>query len=529
MPGAAAAPALPAGRTRLADPVRLRQLLQRLGPTFIKIGQFLAMRPDLIPQEYCDELLQLVDQVPGFPWTVARRILAEDLQQPPEAVFRWIDPHPLAAGSLAQVHLARTASGEEVAVKVQREGVREAIERDLGRARLLARLLARSHLNAAVEPRETVAELGRWLHAELDYALELRNLERMHRLAARQRHMRVPRPFPELSGPRVVTAEYLPGVPFSELLALVRGGRADRIAALGFDRDALAESLLHAELTQIFRFQLFHADTHPGNLLALPGNRVGFVDFGLVESLDPTFREASLRYLAAIYGDDPEAMFHGLAELLVPSDATDLEQFRADFYEQSRIWQREREQAHPGEAGRRSPVAGYMVGVLTAARRNRLRIPVAVLAMYRALLTAETVASQLGGAADLSSVGSRFFNRLLVEQLLETFAPGNLQPLAVELRALLTEAPGQLRRLLADSADGRLELKVRTRESRQDRRHADDRARLVAAATVSVGLALLVAGAGDTRLFGRLPVAGLLAGALVAVWCWVAVLWRRLG
>jgi ubiquinone biosynthesis protein len=122
-------------------PVRFRQLLQKRGPTFIKIGQYLALRPDLLPQEYCDELIQLLDRVPPFPWAQARTILVAELRRDPSEVFRFIDPRPAAAGSLAQVHRALLHDGTEVAVKIQRPQIAERVRRDLKRAQLLARLL----------------------------------------------------------------------------------------------------------------------------------------------------------------------------------------------------------------------------------------------------------------------------------------------------------------------------------------------------------------------------------------------------
>ncbi len=516
------------GPRRVASPRRVRELLERIGPTFIKVGQFLALRPDLIAQEYCDEFLKLTDQVPGFPFAVARRIIEEDLGRPVEELFATINPQPLAAASLAQVHLARTHDGHEVAVKVQREGIREAVERDLGRVRVLARVLEMAGAGALISPREVAAELRRWLHDEVDFGRELRNLERLWELSRQTPRARIPRPYPELSGSRVVTSEYLPGVPFSELLRYLQTGRPERIAALGYDREKLAENLLDTVLAQIFRCQFFHADTHPGNLLAMTGDRVGFVDFGLADTLDPTFRQGMLRYLSALYSDDLEGMFHGLTELLVATGDTDLERFRADFNEESRFWIRERYGADRGTPEAHSPVASYMVGVLRAARRNSLRVPAAVLSMYRALLTAETLASRLGGRVDLGSVGQRFFGELQLRRLFETADPRNLQPLAIQLLDLFQEGPGQVQRLLKDLAEGRFALRVRAVESEEDRRQANNRAGLIAASALSVGTAFLIGASEGVTLFGSFKLSWLLWGVLAATWVWVVVFWRRL-
>jgi len=513
---------------RRITPQRARRILERLGPTFIKLGQFLALRPDLIAQEYCDEFLRLTDQVAPFSFTVVRRIVEEDLGSPVSTHFAWINPRPIAAASLAQVHLAYTHSGTTVAVKVQREGIDEAVERDLRRARIIGWILEVTGSIAVISSAEAVDELSRWMHEELDLEHELRNLTRMYQLTRDYPNMQVPRPCPELSRARVLTAEYLPGVPFTELLRLVRANHPERLERLGVDRKALAANLLDAVLTQIFRFEFFHGDTHPGNLLAMPGNAIGFVDFGLADELDPSFRQGMIRYLAATYAGDLEGMFQGLTEVLVPARESDPNQFRTDFYEQSRRWRREREASSRGAAPKDSPTARYLVGVLRAARQNRYRVPPAILSMYRTLLTAETLASQLGGDVDLPEVGIRLFQRLQVDSIVDAFRLENLQLGLLEVMQLVRDGPRQARRVLTDIADGRFVLSVRTVESDEDRRQANHRARLVAAAAVSISLSVLIFGARDAVLPGDIRLSGVLWAALIADWIWLLILWRRL-
>jgi ubiquinone biosynthesis protein len=508
-------------------PRRLRLWLQRRGPLFVKVGQFLALRPDLIDQEYCDELLQLSDRVPAFPFAEASRTIEQDLGAPIDELFSWINPHPLAAASLAQVHEARTRDGRDAAVKIQRPGIREAVERDVLRARRLGAILDLAGASSAVSARDLADELRRWLEDELDPGRELRNLTRLSRLSRRRRTVRIPRPYPDLCAGRVLTAEFLAGVPFTELLRLVRTGDGGRVEALGLDRGRLAANLLYAVLEQVFRFEFFHADTHPGNLLAMPGNAVGFVDFGLVEPLDPTVRRGAVRYLAAIYSDDVDGMYHGLTELLVPGPRADLARFRADFVEESRSWIRERGAATRGDAGR-SPIASYLIGVLRAARRNDLRVPPGILSVYRALLTAESLAAQLGGDQDLGSVGRRIFSELQIETVVRTLDPERLQPVLAETLSLVTEGPRQLRRLLSDLINDRFELRVRTSESAEDRMASNLRTRLVSLAIASVGLAVLIAAGPATLRFGPVSLSSLLWLLLVAAWLSIFVLWRRL-
>ena len=299
------------GERLVKGPAGFRRLLERMGPTFIKIGQFLALRPDLVPQEYCDELMKLLDHVPPYPWAEAAAIITLELGAPPERIFASIAHAPIAAGSLAQTHLATLRDGSQVAVKVLRPGIAQQIDRDLKRARILSRLLKWSGATWIVTPREVVDELTGWLAQEIDLAHELENMTRLHALTRANAKQKVPRPYPEFSARRVLTAEFIPGIPFTDILALLRCQDIQGVHALGIDPEELGRNLLTAVLDQMFRYKFFHADVHPGNLLALPDNVVGFVDFGLCDSLDEVVREHQLRYLTAVYSHDIEAMFQG--------------------------------------------------------------------------------------------------------------------------------------------------------------------------------------------------------------------------
>ena len=320
---------------RTMTPQRFRQLLERLGPTFIKIGQFLALRPDLVPQAYCDELMRLLDLVPPSPWPAAKQTIEQELGRSPAELFASINERAFAAGSLAQVHRARLQDGTAVAVKILRPNIEAGIARDLKRARRIAAVLEASRASYIVSPREVVAELEQWLSQEIDLRNELDNMSRLFHRTSPNLPQRIPRPFPEYSSRRVLTAEFIRGVPLSEILRALRSGRAESVLK-GFDRELYAERLLLATLTQMFRYGFFHADPHPGNLLVLPGSVVGFVDFGLCDELEPAIQASQLRYLSAIYSGETERIFRALTEVLTPAEDSDLESFRRDFLAESR-------------------------------------------------------------------------------------------------------------------------------------------------------------------------------------------------
>lgn len=395
------------------DPQRFRHVLQNRGPTFVKIGQFLALRPDLIPQEYCDELMHLLDQTHPVSWVRARRVIEDDLGDY-RRIFAWINPNPLATGSLAQTHAARLRNGRSVVVKIQRPNLATRIRQDLRRLNIFARMLELSRVETPFRPQRVVQELSHWLEQEMDFELEARNQARLYRLAVSAAAVRIPRVYRRFTTRHVLVSEQLMGVPLTEILAAVESAnRRERawLSRLDMDVTRLAKNLLYSTLEQMFEYQFFHADVHPGNLLAIPGDLVGYVDFGLCAELETHVSRNQRAYLVAAYRRDLRAMFAALLELLAPSARPDIAGLRRDFFRASRTlfedlpaWPRRR-----AAGGTPPPITRWLVATMRAARVHGFEVPARLLAMYRALLTAETVAHRLAPGTDLQAVGLRFF------------------------------------------------------------------------------------------------------------------------
>jgi len=510
----------------LLRPQRLREMLVRLGPIFVKIGQFLALRPDILPQEYCDELMQLVDHSPPEPWETVYAILERELGEKPERRFRMIRRRPLAAGSIAQVHLARLHNGATVAVKVQRPGLEQRIEKDLRRVRWLARLLDWSSVSPFAAPDEVVAELERWLRQELDFTLELRNQQRMYDATAGDDIVRVPRPHPALSTSRVLTSEYLAGVPFSTVMRELRNGDRRRIDRRRLDTGILAERLIETALDQIFRLRFFHADMHPGNLIAMRGNVIGLVDFGLTDVLDPSVERRQSDFLRAIYNDDVNGMYRAVSQVFIEGPRTSSEAFRRDFFSETSRYMAEKGDGRDARAGR-SPTADYMIAIVRLARVHDMRLPTSVLSLYRTLLAAESVANQLRSDANLGSVGRGFFRGLQIEQTLATFEPDSLFGWLMQLNDLVRSGPGNLQQVLSDLTEGRFVLPVRSLESEQGRRSGNQRARLISLSVLAVALAMLLTAPHAPSIAGW-SLTPLLWAAFGADLVAIAFFWRRL-
>ncbi|HXK04761.1 MAG TPA: AarF/UbiB family protein [Verrucomicrobiae bacterium] len=507
-------------------PERVVAFLRKMGPTAIKIGQHLALRPDLLPREYTDAFLALVDRVPPFPWAEAEAVIREELGQSPADLFAYIERRPVAAGSLAQVHRAKLEDGTEVAIKIQRPGIEAAVAKDVRRIRRIARFLEARGGSFVASPSELADEIESWLKQELDFRQELENVERMRSLAASSRTQRIPQVFRRLSTRRVLAYEFLHGVPVSAVLQEIRERPAgSRTLLRQVDPPAFAKNLVRACFTQIFRYQFFHADLHPGNLFILPNNAVGYVDFGLCDELDERVRANQLRYFAAAYDRDLPRMQKALTEILVSTEASDLEGFRRDFTAETRSL--EGRSLAPGEAAS-SPSAQYLSGLARAARRNGFQIPSRILSIYRALVTAETLAAQLGYEDSLRLVGQEFFLELQRDELWSNlFTRDSIMRFLASVLNLARDSPQQINQILTDVADGTLTLRVEVSEAPPVVRAKNQRARLWTLAIVSVSGAVLLTAPKLPALFGislRWP----LAVAMLVLYLWTAYLWRTL-
>lgn len=285
---------------KLEPPVQVRRAMEELGPTFVKLGQILAGRADLFGPDWIAEFERLHSRVPPVPIDELRAQLAEDLGGAPEEVFAQFDNTPLAAASIAQVHRARLQDGTEVVVKIRRPGIQSIIEADL---RLLDRIaeLAESELPQLrpYRPRELVRQFAMSLRRELDLAAECRHAERIAGNLADQPEIVIPRVHWQWTGERVNVQDWIDGVPGEDLARLDREG---------FDRQALARGGAHAVLKMIVEDGFFHADPHPGNVFYLPGNRIAFIDFGMVGRLSMQRREDLLRLLLGLVQKEPEAV-----------------------------------------------------------------------------------------------------------------------------------------------------------------------------------------------------------------------------
>jgi len=291
---------------------RIRLALSELGPTFIKLGQILSTRPDVVGVALADELSKLQDNTPADSFPTVATIIETELGQPLDELFIDFEQIPLASASIGQVHRARLKNGDWVVAKVRHAGIEEIIRRDLDILTGLAHWAERVPEMANYRPRATVAEFQRVLRRELDFGREERNLQQFAHLFAADPTVQIPRSYPELCTSRVLTMEYLEGVKLSH---------TEKIHEVGFDLEEIARRGADLYLTMIFTHGFYHADPHPGNILLMPGNVIGLLDFGMVGRIDDALREEFEDLLLAIGQRDPTRLTQVITRLgEVPRD-----------------------------------------------------------------------------------------------------------------------------------------------------------------------------------------------------------------
>jgi ubiquinone biosynthesis protein len=367
----------------------LLDLFRHLGATFIKVGQIMSTRPDLVPEHITAALAHLQDDVGPFPYEAVARTIEEDLGRPIDQIFAEISVRPIASASVAQVHKARLHDGRVVAVKVRRPDVVEICAFDLEVMRKVARLLTRIPSLAAVSPESSIEQFGRAIHAQLDFRVEARNNRRFRENFRDDPDVVFPEVFEEFSSERILCMTHIEG---TNILHTPKGA-GKRIARLG----------LRALLKMIFEDGFVHADLHPGNMFVLPDQRIAMVDLGLVGELDPPHRATFARFFAAWAKGDADTVAHLLYSLaLNPSDeGPGFESFRkalAEFLAHTSVHRMA--EVHPGK------VLLDMLGLL---RRHRVRMAPAFTIVNIAIAVTEGIGRQLDPDLDLMAEALPFF------------------------------------------------------------------------------------------------------------------------
>jgi ubiquinone biosynthesis protein len=425
--------------------VRVRLAMESLGPTFVKLGQMLATRPDLVPMSLIHELRKLQDDVPPIPFAAVRRVVQDELGEPLLKLYRTFDEQPLAAASIGQVHRAVLPDGTEVVVKVQRPGLDDTIRTDLDLLMFLAQQVEDSVPDIRqFHPVAAVEQFARGLKLETDFSNELRNIERFRKQFSDTPQLHLPTTYSQISGRRVLTMEFIDGAKVTD---------SETVQAWGLSGAEIAKTGTAIVIASIFEHGFFHADPHPGNFFVLRDGRIALIDFGMMGSLDRERIDDLLTFLASLLLNDTEMLVSQLMDLGLLDDSVDVRALRGELHElMARYY---------GVDLAGIDIGTFITEVFESIVRFDVQMPADLLLIGKAISTMEGIAREIHPD----------FNPLvdIRPQLIRLYVRRALDPSVYSRRVvrlmhdywgLLSTFPGEARGLIRRAKAGELQVQV---------------------------------------------------------------------
>ncbi|MFC4559776.1 ABC1 kinase family protein [Virgibacillus kekensis] len=484
---------------------RLRQALQDLGPTFIKLGQIASTRHDALPPEITTELEKLQDDAPIIPFEHVKQIIETELEGELESLFEFIDPEPLATASIGQVHTAKLFTGDEVVVKVQRPGLRPKMETDLEILHGIGRILEeRTAWAKRYRVRGIINEFSSSLRNELDYLMEGRSGERISDEFEHQVHIQVPEIYWEFTTKKVITMEKINGIKISE---------AERLEALGYNRKVIAKRLADAMLKQIMEHGFFHADPHSGNIFILPKNTIAFLDFGEVGQISEKLKRNFASLIVNLHKGDTQAMVKTFSKMDLIPEETDVEALKRDL-----------EQLHGSYENvmlKDLSLGRIIIEVFNVAYYHHIEIPSDMAILSKVILTLEGVLGRLDPEFSIMRATEPFARKLLRQKYHpKTMLKSALNEL-VEDVDIITDLPKDVKDVMSVIKKGKIGLDINIRQSDRIMHRLDRISNRISFSILMLAFSILMAGLivgfailGQNTMIWELPIIEI--GAIVA-------------
>ncbi len=502
---------------RLTGPQRFRRLFEDLGGSFIKFGQMLALQPDIVSLEYCDELFNLLDRIAPFPYEHVEQVFQEELGQSPTEIFDHFDPKPLATASIGQVHAA-VLHGRKVAVKVQRPSVEADFTGDIRLLIIAMQIIRRLRVKSLIWVLDPGEEFVAWTREELDYRREARYAQRLRRNAESNPHERAPAIFWNLTTRRTLVMEFMSGMTVLDYLRALAANdewTMHRLRAGGFEPNRFARHIIDNFLGDAFQYGVFHADLHPANLLVLPQNVVGYVDFGITGVLSRYSRRHLVEMTLAYTRADVPSMADSYLKLVIFRPDADPDKFRRLLAETSQDW-------YEGEGGEtifKKNFTLVMLDFLTLSRKAGIGPERDVIKYIRSAIAADGLITRFAPGFNVGRHLEEVCQRWVAREARRiAFQYSTLTALAASGGRLIEDGPARaasvLRRVAEGESLGHVDVTTVGRHEEGRRKRTIRLAGLVVAF-----MAMLELTAGDPQLGLNLFTieAALVAGALLVL------------
>jgi ubiquinone biosynthesis protein len=429
----------------LSEAERLRLAFEDLGPTFIKFGQILSTRHDLLPEEYIKELSRLQDSVPPFEYDKVRSAVEKELGKTIEELFLSFDQEPLAAASIGQVHRARLHNNEDVVVKVMRPGVEETIETDLFILMSMARF-AEKHIKETkfFNPVGFVGDFSRVIRQELDYTHEAQNADRFYFNFRESPTVRIPKIYWKYTTKRIMTQEFMEGTRILDL---------DRIEAMGLDPKTISINISNAYLKMVFEDGFYHADPHPGNLLVSKDGIIIFLDFGMAGHVDPVLRDNLANLIFAMQKDDLDLLLETLAEIGLISDAgTESQQLKVkleDFINQY----------YSLNVKFFDPTL-FLRDLIDVLIKSGGKIPTNIMLLSKTLMLRDEISRKLDPEHNFAELTEPFIRKMVKEQTSASYILNEASQTILDFSRLIRRLPRRLNHILSRTEKGSLRIEL---------------------------------------------------------------------
>ncbi len=418
------------------NPQRLRLAFEELGGTFIKLGQLISLRPDLVTKEYSEEFSKLQDDVKPFPFNQAKRIIESELGRPIGKLFKRFNQNPIASASIGQVYEAWLKSGERVAVKVKRPNINKLIYTDIHLLSYLAKLIKQHYQQSIVDPIEIVKEFQKYTIKELDYVREGKVIEKFYSNFKDDKITKIPKVYWDYTTNNVLTMEFIDGIKVSDIKKLDR---------LGYNKKKIAKNLADSLMKQVFIHGFFHADPHPGNILVLKNNSIALLDFGINGHLDEQLKDQVSEMLLAMIEGDVNKAADSLVDLGfidqqidMPSLKNELEELFDDYKDM---------------AAKYINISKAFSEIITIAKKYNIKLPVNFILLGKGMMTVESTCALLDPDVNFAEISQPMVKKLIYIRSSPAYLIKKTLKYSSKLDRFFTSLPDQMEAFLIHEKD----------------------------------------------------------------------------